>query len=68
MNEQQISELEIKVAFLEQAIQDLSEEFLAQQKDLIKLKSQFSTLSSKLELIESDRNQGSVVDERPPHY
>ena len=34
MNEQQISELEIKVAFLEQAIQDLSEEFLAQQKDL----------------------------------
>ena len=68
MNEQQISELEIKVAFLEQAIQDLSEEFLAQQKDLIKLKSQFSTLSSKLELIESDQNQGSVVDERPPHY
>lgn len=61
--------LEVKVAFLEDSLATLSDEFFAQQKELDKLKSQVTLLVEKLRNVQqADDNPSEVLDERPPHY
>jgi len=69
MSESKIEELEVKVAFLEEALNKLSDEHYAQQKELEKLK------LSHAQVLETVRNnatqageQPSAADEVPPHY
>jgi len=64
-----IEELEVKVAFLEDALSKLSDEHYRQQKDLDILKNQHSMLLERIN--RRDDTVDSVVssdDERPPHY
>ena len=61
--------LEVKVAFLEDAISQLSDEFYAQQKEMLTLKAQQQRLLNRLQDAQSgDDSAPEASDERPPHY
>lgn len=61
--------LEVKVAFLEETVSTMSEEFFVQQKELEELKKQMNLLVEKLKLIQSsDKESAEILDEKPPHY
>ena len=64
--------LEEKIAFLEQALTELSEEHYAQQKELDRLAHQVLLLTEKLKN-QSDSSDylsenALISDEKPPHY
>ena len=64
-----VEELEVKVAFLEQAMSELSDEYYEQQKELNSLSGLVQGLLEKLTKIESEESGSEIiVDERPPHY
>ena len=64
-----IEDLEVKVAFLEDALSKLSDEHYKQQKDLEMLKNQHSMLLDRINRHDnSAESTASVEDERPPHY
>lgn len=64
-----VEELEIKVAFLEDALAKLSDEFYLQQRDLENIKAQQISLIDKVNNSSADdSDRGEVLDERPPHY
>ena len=64
-----IEKLEVKVAFLEDALNKLSDEHYRQQKELDGIKNQYTALRERME----NRDQGDdseylAEDEQPPHY
>lgn len=62
-------QLEVKVAFLEEALATLSDEHYAQQKELDELKRQMALLVEKFRNLQnSDNSEAQVLDEKPPHY
>jgi len=62
-------ELEVKVAFLEDALSTLSDEHYSQQKELDELKKQMTLLVEKFRNIQNnDTSEAQVLDEKPPHY
>ncbi len=64
-----IQDLQVKVAFLEDALAKLSDEYFAQQKELQQLSLTVEALIDKLASTESAESQSEVViDDRPPHY
>ena len=64
-----MEDLQIKVAFLEESLIHLSDEYYRQQKDLNTLKNQYAILSERLKNQRSDDSSAlDVEDERPPHY
>jgi SlyX protein len=62
----QISNLEVKVAYLEKTLSELSDVVWKQQKDLDALKDQYRVLKDRVAadpgLVDASRN------DRPPHY
>ncbi|MBT8142317.1 MAG: SlyX family protein [Gammaproteobacteria bacterium] len=69
MSNDALQELEVKVAFLEDALNKLSDEFYRQQKELEKLK--ISHIQALETIKNSDANVGEQPrpeDEVPPHY
>ncbi|NND82433.1 MAG: SlyX family protein [Gammaproteobacteria bacterium] len=64
-----LEELQVKVAFLEDAVAKLSDEFYLQSKQLQALRQQHAALVDKVRNTQnSDSGQGEVLDEPPPHY
>jgi uncharacterized coiled-coil protein SlyX len=64
-----LEKLEVKVAFLEDALSQLGDEFYRQQKELNALKSNFELVKDKLGSGgDSDLGMNDMQDERPPHY
>ena len=64
-----LDELQVKVAFLEDAVAKLSDEFYLQHKELRELKQQHAVLVEKLRGTQNgDSGQGEILDEPPPHY
>ena len=62
-------ELEVKVAFLEDALSTLSDEHYSRQKELDELKKQMTLLVEKFRNIQNnDTSEAQVLDEKPPHY
>lgn len=69
MNENAIRELEVKVAFLEDSLQKLSDEFFTQQREMEQLKTKYATLVNKFRDLQGAGDDGvESHDERPPHY
>lgn len=67
--QESLEELQVKVAFLEDTLSKLSDEFYLQQKQLNVLKSHFSLLQEKLQNQDDGATDiAEVLDERPPHY
>lgn len=69
MNKNALQELEVKVAFLEDALNKLSDEQFKQQKELEKLKISHALISEKLDSSGGDGGEPAIQqDEVPPHY
>lgn len=69
MSNSDIQDLQVKVAFLEDSLAKMSDEFFTQQRELDDLKVKYSSLISKVRGMQSsDDSQSHIVDERPPHY
>jgi len=69
--EKSLQELEVKVAFLEDALGELSDEYYRQQKELEALKGQVISLIAKYQNSDSNANGSEpsfIEDEKPPHY
>lgn len=68
-SQKSIEDLQVKVAFLEESLGQLSDEFYRQQKELDVLKSNYSVLLNKYRSLQ-DNESGSaeILDEKPPHY
>lgn len=69
MSNDAIEELQVKVAFLEEALSELSDEYYQQQKLLDKMAAMIERLNNKLDERASEGLEASSdVDEKPPHY
>ena len=68
MNEAQVDQLEMKVAFQEDLLQKLDDAVFAQQQQILLLEDQVRVLSEQLQQIATARPESAAVDERPPHY
>ncbi len=61
-------ELELKLVFVERALQELSDVVYRQQRELDELRRRLATAQDQLERLRSDEAGRQVEDERPPHY
>lgn len=68
--EQQLIDLQTRVAYQEDTLEQLNNVITQQDADITQLKQHVRILAQRLE--DSLRNQGAageeIVDERPPHY
>lgn len=62
-----ITDLQSKIAFLEDALEKLSDEYFQQQQELEKLKRQQQIIIERLQQI-NETDPISVSNEKPPHY
>ena len=60
--------IELKIAFLENAFQELSDVGYRQQREIESLQTQLALSQRQLEEIKADRVVPRPEDERPPHY
>ena len=63
-----IEQLEMKVAYLEQANSELSDELFRQRRQIEELRERISTLTGRLEAAQSQPTAYTPEQERPPHY
>jgi len=62
-------DLEMKIAFLEDALEKLSDEFFLQQKQITLLQDQQDNLLRQVRsLNEGSHSNDMITDEKPPHY
>jgi uncharacterized coiled-coil protein SlyX len=60
--------IEMKVAFLERANQELSDVVYRQEQEIQKLTLQVATLAGRIDSMRSEPQQYTAEEERPPHY
>jgi SlyX protein len=63
-----LAALEEKLAFLERAVNDLSDVVVRQQKELDRATDRHQRLIDKLAAMESDPGSSLPAEEKPPHY
>lgn len=63
-----LEQLEMKVAFLEQANSELSDELFPQRREIEELRERISTLTGRLEAAQSQPTAYTPEQEKPPHY
>ncbi len=68
MNEDAVERIELKLAFMERAAQELSDVVYRQQQELDALRTQLAALASRIDTIRSEPREYSAEEERPPHY
>jgi SlyX protein len=68
--ENQLIELQTRVAFHEDALEQLNDVIAKQDADIIQLKQQLRLLAKRLEELHSSQGQGDaeITNDRPPHY
>lgn len=62
-----IVELEVKIAFLEQSITELSDVLYSQQQQIDLLKNDQHRMQTHLQTLDKD-DQQTIDDQPPPHY
>jgi uncharacterized coiled-coil protein SlyX len=66
---QRLDQLEIKVAYLEQANAELSDEVFRRRQEIEALREQLAALTGRVEAAQSQpQTPYSPEDEKPPHY
>ena len=69
MTSSEIQDLQVKLAFLEDSLSKMSDEFFTQQRELDDLKVKYAGLIAKVQGIQNnDPSPAETLDERPPHY
>jgi SlyX protein len=67
MSDAAIERLELKIAYLESANQELSDIVYRQQRDIDTLRAQMSAHQRQLDAWRSESSDTAPLDERPPH-
>jgi uncharacterized coiled-coil protein SlyX len=67
-NSERLDQIEVRIAFLEQANTQLSDTVYAQLQELNTLRAQLGALLQKLETAQSPPTAWTTEDEKPPHY
>ena len=68
MNHEALERIELKIAFLERANNDLSDVVYRQQREIESMRLQLTALESRLETLKSQELLLETEQERPPHY
>jgi SlyX protein len=68
MNAEHLERLELKVAFLERANQELSDVVYRQQQELEHLRARLALIASRIDAVKAEDAQYTPEQERPPHY
>lgn len=68
MNDETVERLELKIAFLEQANQELSDVVYRQQQQIDGLRLQIRELTDRIEAARTEPTKYTAEQERPPHY
>lgn len=67
MNED-LERIELKIAYLENAWQELSDVVYRQQREIDQLRERLAAAQGQIEALRSESPAGRADDERPPHY
>ena len=65
---ERLEQLETKIAYLEQANQELSDVLFAQQKAMGRLEARLGRLADRIEALAEPAGEYPVEEEKPPHY
>jgi SlyX protein len=68
MNDEDLQRLDLKMAYLERANQDLSDVIYRQQREIRLLEARLTALVEQFELLKAQPAEYSEAEERPPHY
>ena len=68
MNDERLEQLEVKVTFLENATNELSEVVYRQQREIAALNERLAALATRLEALKAEGQTYMPGKERPPHY
>ena len=68
MNDEVIERIELKIAYLERANNDLSEVVYRQQQQIDALRAELSVLSGKMEAAMTEPTVYPAEQKKPPHY
>lgn len=68
MNAEFIERIELKIAYLERANNDLSEVVYRQQQEIDALRAELAVLNGKMETAMTEQTVYTAEQERPPHY
>jgi SlyX protein len=68
MDETALERLELKVAYLERANNDLSDVVYRQQREIDALKAQIQRFDARLVALQQEERAYTQEEERPPHY
>jgi uncharacterized coiled-coil protein SlyX len=68
MNAEFIERIELKIAYLERANNDLSEVVYRQQQEIDALRARLEALNGKMEAATTEQTVYTLEQERPPHY
>jgi SlyX protein len=68
MNAEIIERIELRIAYLERANNDLSEVVYRQQQELDALRAELAVLNGKLEAAMTEPTLYTPEQEKPPHY
>jgi SlyX protein len=68
MNEERLINIESKLTFQEDLIEELNKTVYQQQQKLERLEGICKSLVGHIQSLSEGRNEGMPVNERPPHY
>jgi uncharacterized coiled-coil protein SlyX len=68
MSAEFIERIELKIAYLERANNDLSEVVYRQQQQIDSLRAELAALNGKMESAGAEQTVYTLEQERPPHY
>ena len=60
--------IELKIAYLEQALQELGDVVYRQQREIEGLKQRLAAAQDRLDALRSEGTPRQIDEERPPHY
>jgi SlyX protein len=66
--QERLTEIEIKIAHMEQSLSELSDVLYRQQSLLDRLERRFDELRQGIEAAADDGGDNNPTDEKPPHY
>ena len=68
INEDAVERIELRIAYLERANNDLSEVVYRQQREIDALRAELTVVSGKLQAALTEQTVYTAEQERPPHY
>lgn len=68
MNEDRLIDIETKLTFQEDLIEELNRTVYQQQQKLERLDAIYKSLAGHIQSLSEGRNDGMPANERPPHY